>query len=813
MKNFLRYSFKALKIFVLVIAILYLAAYIYVSINKKKILADISEGISNSIDGDVTIKAADISFFRSFPRIAVNVQDISVTDSMFSVHKHPFFKAENVFININIFKAIMKQPSLKGITIKKGAVFFYTDTSGYSNAYLLNKKKEPTGGPKKSTKDFAITDLRLQEFNFTLLDEKREKYHDINVKYFKADLSEDKDFLYIEADANMFVKSLAFNVPNGTFLKNTKFESDFKLSYGKQSQTLKFDSIDVDLNDHPYNLSGSFDLGDKNPGFDLAVHVKNAWYEEVKKLLPTRIATSLAMVSLDKTINANAILKGPLKGGEPSIYVDWDVKGTKLKTIFMDFDNASFTGYYSNEVVKGLPRRDPNSEIKIKNFTAEWHGLPVSNGDIEILNLQTPQLTAKLTSDFPLKSLNELLQTSTLKLTEGDAAVTLAYKGPVARNTTTNSFLDGSVVIKKGKMLYAPRGVTLNDVSGIVLFRNSNVTIENLQCDILGNKIKMNGIANNLLTLMSTQANKVNIKYNIYSPSLNLASFLYLLKSPEKTSTTASNANFSTVSKQIDAVLQQSTIDVDLIADRVIYKKLDASNLKANITVLQDRYLLNNVSMALAGGSMAINGSLVNNSSKSHLASLNTKMTNVDIKRVLYAFENFGQDGVTSQNLAGNFTADAAVSIGINNEGAVVPASANGTVNFSLKNGELNNFEPLQKIQNVVFKKRDFDNIRFAELKNKFLIRNGEVTINRMQIQSSVITLFVEGLYSQRGKTDISVQVPLNNLKTRDENYVPENLAKGEKAGRSVYLRGQPGKDGNINFKLDLLDKYHKEKQ
>lgn len=217
--------------------------------------------------------------------------------------------------------------------------------------------------------------------------------------------------------------------------------------------------------------------------------------------------------------------------------------------------------------------------------------------------------------------------------------------------------------------------------------------------------------------------------------------------------------------------------------------------------------------MNLAEGSMAMNGQLINLQNNRHQAAIKANMQNVNVQKVFYAFDNFGQDGITDKNLEGKLTANADVKIDINSDGKVLPGTSMGLVDFSLKKGALNNFEPLKKIQNIIFKKRDFENIQFAELKNKLSINRGEMTINRMEIQSSVLTFFVEGLFSQRGNTDISVQVPFSNLKKREADYKPENIGVDKKGGRSIFLRGQPGSDGNIQFKLDIFKKYQKDKE
>ena len=60
------------------------------------------------------------------------------------------------------------------------------------------------------------------------------------------------------------------------------------------------------------------------------------------------------------------------------------------------------------------------------------------------------------------------------------------------------------------------------------------------------------------------------------------------------------------------------------------------------------------------------------------------------------------------------------------------------------------------------------------------------------------------------GNTDVSIQVPLNNLKKREADYKPENIGSDAKAGASIFIRGKPGEDGNVKFKLDLFKKFRK---
>jgi hypothetical protein len=352
----------------------------------------------------------------------------------------------------------------------------------------------------------------------------------------------------------------------------------------------------------------------------------------------------------------------------------------------------------------------------------------------------------------------------------------------------------------------------MSNVNGVLAFRNSNVFVENLQCDILNNKIVMNGTAANLLSLINTEPDKATIDWNIFSPSLNLSSFTYLLKS-RKTSAykNSDKNNLQEISRKIDAVLEQGRLNVNLRAARMNYKKLAAANVVANVSLLQDKYLINNVSMEQGGGRMSLNGILSTQRPNYHYAGLNVRLDDVDVNSVFSQFNNFGQDAITAQNLSGRLSSKINASLALDDDGKVYPNSIESVVDFSLKKGTLINFEPVKKLQNFLFKNRDFENIQFAELKDRIEISNGEIRINRMEIQSSVLTVFVEGIYNTKGTTDMSVQVPLSNLKKRRSDRRPENKGADKKGGPSIYLRGRPGPDGNIEFKTDLFRKFRKQ--
>ncbi len=807
--RFYKYSLRTVGIILGLLIVAYIILYAYVIINKRSIIKQVTEKIEKKINGNVTIGDVNLSILSTFPKIAVVLHNVSVTDTMFARHHHAFFRGELVYIELGIINLIKKQPALRGLKIEKGAYYLYTDSSGYTNTYLIKPKSNAseTSGGTKSNAQNDLESIVLKDVSIIDDDAVNTKLYNFYVNKLKLKLEEKDSTTFFSAKCDMLVHNLAFKTANGSFLKEKKFEGNFDFRYNKKVNQLQFDSIDIKLAGQPFNLSGRFDLVGPEPQFILNVHTRQISYNFAKTLLPPKIDSALSLVSLDKKLDADAKISGPLNGGDPLLLVTWNVGHSGLNTPFLNFDDASFTGYFTNEVVVGVPRRDPNSKIVINNFAATWSGFPISSGNIEVLNLFKPVMTCDLASSFPLKKINDMLGSNSIQIQDGEGTIDVTYKGPIEKNTTTNSLLNGELAFKNGNILYVPRGVEMKDVTGRLIFKNSDVYIQNLQCNVLNTKFVMNGEAKNLLTLMNTEPNKATIDWNIYTPSVNLSSFTYLLKKRKSSGHIKSHKNKM---NNIDDVLDEGSLHVKLHADKLSYRKFFATDVLADVLLMQDDYKIDNVSMNSAGGHIHLDGSLILQKDNYHQAKANILLDNVDVSKVFESFNNFGQDGIKAENLEGKLKAKIVAALAIDDDGKAYPNSVTSVVDFSLSNGALNNFEPVQKLQTFVFKNRDFQNIRFAELKDKLEIANDEIKINRMEIESNVLSMYVEGIYSMKGKTDMSIQVPLSNLKKRDADFIPKNKGADNKGGASIYIRGRPGSDGNIQFKLDLFRKFNK---
>ena len=160
----------------------------------------------------------------------------------------------------------------------------------------------------------------------------------------------------------------------------------------------------------------------------------------------------------------------------------------------------------------------------------------------------------------------------------------------------------------------------------------------------------------------------------------------------------------------------------------------------------------------------------------------------------------------TDKNIGGTLSADVTMQGGLTTKAQMIPEELKGFVKFNLQNGQLVDFEPVQKIQETVFKSRDFSDIQFADLHDLLEVKGDNIIINRMEIRSTVMTMFIEGIYNTKTGPDLSIQVPLSNLKANKDSVLV-NKGINSKTGVSARLRAQRGSDGKIKISWDPFNK------
>lgn len=802
--------------FVLLFVILGIASF-YLSHNKKKVIAFAENKIEDATGGIAKISDINVSIWRNFPRLQVGLEGVQLLDSVY--HK-PLILLNDVHTGVNVLSAIMGHYKVSKLIIDGGRFHLFTDSTGYSNSYLLSGNKTDQKETNKKSGDMAdigIDQLTIKDFVFLLENKKENKRIGVTINDMKSHVEKSGDKFLVDLKQDLFINGLGFNLQNGSFLKDMPMSVHWEnMQFDSKTKKLSFDPSRVFFNDTLYTVGGWFNFSSDSATshMHLDVQSQNTTFHHAGTLLAQNIQTKLNQFKWKGPIDVNATLDGSLKQSTPSIQVKAVAKNSTL-ILPQDaaiIDSANFVGYYDNQAIhKNELPTDPNSQIRIENFSGSWNGATLKTvKPIVVSNLELPYLDILLASHANLDVLSKSLGLETIKLTKGQVDMKFGYKGQIVDDIRVIERFSGSLVVKNGAGIYLPRQFPFSNCNGVVNFGQSALTIKNLVFDL-----KKNHFVVNLNGVKKKGSDDPNLVCNVYSTGIDLGDFLTVFDNGTTSTTSTSTHSKPSLSRQtlpIDQAMNQGSLQVNIKADKVFYHHFRGKNFDAQMRFTTTNWSATKLSIQQDGGLLSITAKVKRNP-KFNDVFMDVKMSNMDIQKTLYGFDNFGLNGISYQNLSGRIDLKGNLSTKINDAGSLVQRATTGHFDFLLRNGRLRNYEPLMKVQKYVFKKRNLNDIQFAPIQSKLDINNGDIHISRLEIASTALRLFVEGVYSPTGNTNIQIQVPLKSLLSKSSKSVAlDKTDSEEKVGASLYLNAKSKNGGPVKMSLDAFHFLKKDK-
>jgi len=196
-----------------------------------------------------------------------------------------------------------------------------------------------------------------------------------------------------------------------------------------------------------------------------------------------------------------------------------------------------------------------------------------------------------------------------------------------------------------------------------------------------------------------------------------------------------------------------------------IYHRIDLQNIKADLKTTPKHYIyIDTLQMDAAGGNVQLSG-YFNGSDPEHIyLQPDLLLNNVDLDKLLFKFENFGQDHLVSENLQGKLTSRIQGKIRVYPD--MVPDLDQSTLEMDVQvlNGRLKNYDPMLALSDYMGDK-NLQNIRFDSLQNSLAVNKGKITIPAMTIESTLGHMDLSGTHDQNQNIDYNVSIPWQLVK------------------------------------------------
>lgn len=790
-----------------ILVLLWLGLALYIRHNKADILQQISDKLNDRLHGGtLVIKDMEPSLVRSFPNVSVALEGVSIKDSLWNTHQHQLLDVARIFVEVNTFSLLRKQLDVRQITLEKGSIHLFTDSTGYSNASILKRNTNVKADGKSSANGPDITRLQLSDISFIIENRQKRKLFSFDIASLKGSLRNNDSGWVCNLNTSLRVLSMAFNTEKGSYLKDKALQTDLEVSYNRVNKTLNIPQQSLRIAGQTISAGASFSFGEQPRAFTVHILADQIPFRLAASLLTPRISAKLDSINMEKPLDVDAQLKGYMQPGDKaSVNVTWKTADNVVTTKGMELQHCSFGGRFSNEWIKGEPRVDENSVISLYGLKALTYGIPVQADTVHITNLKHPTLTGYFRSDFPLTDLNDAQgEEGVFRFTGGTAKAALYYKGGIKTGDTIVPYLKGTVQLNKGEMEYTPRNLKFSDCNAILDFNGQDLSLHDISVRTQKSSLQMEGHVQNITRLYFTAPEKLLLDWKIRSTGIDLdefRSFLGKRRQGKRATAAANRRKINRIASQLDVMLSSCNVNMDVLLDKLTYGNFTAQQVRAELSLKLSDIHLQRMSLSHAGGSIDMNGKMtqdgVNNRFK-----INAGIRNVHIDQLFHAFNNFGMQSLGSKNLKGIFSATAAVSGNIKDNGKMAPQSMYGTLAFDLRKGALIHFAPLEDIGDLIFRGRNLGNITFDNLKNTLTLQGNKIIVPPMQINSSALYMDVSGVYAITKGTDMYITVPLRNPK-RDENIVDkEEKRSRRKRGMVLHLHAKDGEDGKVKIRL-----------
>jgi hypothetical protein len=780
-KRILKTTSKIFVITILVIVFLVIAAFVSGKIYKDEITNYVISEINREINVKVSVSSADFSVFRKFPFISVVLSDATALSgkefqkSEFAhVKTDTLFTATRIYLQFNILDILRKDYRLRRVHAENGKLNVFVDSHGGGNYKIFKENK--TG--QKNNFTLGLDGVKLSGFSWKFINLSKEIHSEgfIEETVLKGNFSQNS--FSLNTVTSIFIKT--FNREGIEYASDLKITARVILDVKDSAYMIK--RGELTLNDLVVKIGGSFNLA-KKINLDLQIAGENLNIKSLITTLPIKME-SVSAYSPGGKADILAKIKGEISStAVPSIRAAFKVANgiIYLPSQKSHLSGIALRGTYSN----GSNRNAVTSRLNLSEYSINYESSLIK-GKLSISNFLNPFLSASIAGTISAIDVSKVLNMDGLSLEKG------IFYPDLSVNFNVDSFSNLSI-----------DAISENGLNGNLAFKEiaGTTPFTNIPISLLEGNIKMEGsiwvpnfkmklgktslsaslMVNNLWEFFMRKTRIPEIKGEIISEYFNVYDFIDDSESTE----------------EYDFYLPDSIfLDFHCKADSFVYGKFLSSNLETWFTYSPGKLSVSSIKIRAMKGSAIASGVITGNSEGPMLLRTSGELRKIDINKLFYAFNNFGQDFIISENLKGSASGTIDFSAFISPEFDLLTKDLTAQSDFIIEDGELINFEPITELSDFV-ELSELQHIRFSTLRNSILIKDEKVYIPQMDINSTAFNISISGTHGFDSHFEYRLRLSLSELLARK--------AKKAKKENEEFGVVEADASGNTNLYLSVI--------
>lgn len=737
-------------------------AFVIAYFFEDSVKAYIVKQINKQLNTEIVVKDINLSLIKRFPYASLTFIDVTAKEVSTDKKKEDLLKAETVYLQFSIFDLFDKNYRIKKVEVVNAAINLKIFKDGTNN-YQVWKPSTDTTVDKNF--QFDLQKLIFKNVSISYRDfEAGEDYAFIANELIAKGMFSNDDYT-LHVNGNILINHFISGKIN--FINNKKTKLNLILKVNNNTGLYTFDEGEIKIGENAFDVTGNIVYSSGQKNMSLQIKGKDVVLHSLIDEMPETYKKYFKDYESKGILDIMCIIKGNYNDNYyPKIKVNFKIENGEFvhKGTGIALEKVNLSGEYSNGEMQTLQ----TNSLLLKEFSATLKSRPIK-GNLSIVNFVKPEIALVAYADLNLVDVQGFLKIDTITSISGDASINISYKGELSdfNHFTTNDFVasttSGKLNINNVSFRIKNDMREYKNLNGAFQFNNNDIIIENFTGNVTSSDFTMKGYFRNIIPYLLIANQKLQIDANVNSKYIDIAELMQESTTANNTSTYKFN-----ISDKLDIVL-------DVNASNIKFNKFEASNIKGNIRINNRRLFANGISFNAMDGNISGTGVIDNSIAEKLNIKCDASFNKLDINKTFYQFNSFGQSTITDKNLKGLLSANVQMISEWNNKLEANYDKLNVHADFTIENGELNNYEPMQELSKFL-KLADLNHITFSTLKNQIDIANQTITFPGMEIKSSALNLYASGKHTFDNQINYNLRLLLSDiLAKKAKNAKKEN--------------------------------------
>ncbi|MDP4187117.1 MAG: AsmA-like C-terminal region-containing protein [Bacteroidota bacterium] len=737
---------KILKISAIVIAALLVILIVTPFLFKGKITDSVKKELNSSLNAKVDFGKLTISMFRGFPDLYVSLDDLSV-EGIGDFKGDTLVSFKSFSAKVDIMSVIRGESiNVKSVILDHPNIFAKVLKNGKVNWDIVKpdsvKKKEAKPSPPMKF-HVKLQKVKIIDGNLTYSDDTLNvlaNLKDLNFQ-LKGDMTQDFTSLDLKTD----VKAVNVSYGGIHYIKDLvfRFMASIDADMKKSEYTLKDNEIDI--NDLVMSLIGSVKMPGDDMNIDLKFNTKQADFKSVLSLVPAVYMNDFKSVKTEGKFKIGAWVKGTYNSKKKSM----PSAGLALVVNNAMFKYPSLPKSANNINVDLKVLYDgvipDKTTVDLNKFHVEMAGNPVDMVMHVATPISDPQIKGNVKGHLDLQSIADVIPLEKTKI-KGIIDANLDMAGRMS-SITKKRYEEFKALgnLSLRNFTYTseslPQGALIS--KAVMVFSSQFVNLTAFDAKVGKSDFHLNGKIENFIQYIF----KNEVLKGKFAFSSNLIDVNEFMSGNKKASTSESATSSSTAEQTPMTVLEvPKNVDFRLSTNikKVVYDKLDVSNIKGTILVNDSKATMENVKMNLLQGAMSMSGSYSTKEVKKPLVDFVLGISDFDIPSTFEAFNTVKKLAPIAKNCKGKVSMNLTFASALDQHMNPVYSTTEGKGVLKSKSVEVGNTATFNKIADALKN----DKLRRFALNNlnlSFEIKNGRVYIKPFDTKIGANNINISG--------------------------------------------------------------------